>query len=173
MGLLDQILNGVTSLAVNNKADNSHTGNNPTSSNNPGSSEGFGGLGGLGDIGGALFGRGGKGQILKVLLGMLASGKFGGLDGLLNKFNNNGMQNQLASWVSTRPNETVSPAQVEHALGADTVKEIAQQAGIDHTQAAQGLAEVIPQLVDKVTPTGVMPQQDIVSDAIGKLSHRF
>lgn len=165
MGLLDQILNGVTSLGGNN-----------TNAANPapqGNSGGMGGLGGLGQIGGALFGGGGKAQLMKVLLGMLASGKLGGLDGLLNKFNNNGMQNQLASWVSTQPNEPVSPAQVEQALGTDTVNEIAQQAGMDQTEAAQGLAEIIPQFVDKVTPTGVMPQQDIVSQAIGKLSQAF
>ena len=168
MGLLDQILNGVTSLGANTNAANGQSGTNA-----PGSNAGMGGLGGLGDIAGAVLGGGGKAQLLKVVLGMLASGKLGGLDGLLNKFNNNGMQNQLASWVSTRPNEPVSPTQVEQALGTDTVNEIAQEAGMDQTQAAQGLAEIIPQLVDKVTPTGVMPQQDIVSDAISKLSQRF
>jgi uncharacterized protein YidB (DUF937 family) len=169
MGLLDQIMNGVTSLGVNANAGNGQAAPNARDSN-----AGMGGLGGLGDVAGAMLGgSGGKGQLLRVLLGMLASGKFGGLDGLLNKFNNNGMQNQLASWVSTRENEPVSPVQVEQALGADTVKEIAQQAGMDQTEAAQGLSEIIPQLVDKVTPTGVMPQQDIVSDAISKLSQRF
>jgi uncharacterized protein YidB (DUF937 family) len=159
MALLDQILNGVTALGAGNNGQNGASAN--------------GGLGGLGQLGGALFGGGGKGQLLKILLGMLASGKFGGLDGLLNKFNNNGMQNQLASWVSTRPNEPVSPTQVEQALGADTVEEIAQQAGMDRTEAAQGLAEVIPQLVDKSTPTGVMPQPDVLSEAYGKLTQVF
>lgn len=159
MALLDQILNGVTSLGAGH----------PQRSGIDGQS----GLGGLGQITGALLGGGGKGQLLKVLLSMLASGKFGGLDGLLNKFNNNGMQNQLASWVSTRPNEPVSAAQVQQALGADTLNEIAQQAGMDQTEAVQGLAEILPQFIDKVTPTGVMPQQDVVSDAIGKLSQRF
>lgn len=170
MGLLDQILNGVTSLGANG---HSNANANAGGETPGGSNAGLGGMGGLGGIAGAVLGGGGKGQLLKILLGMLAGGKLGGLDGLMNKFNNNGMQNQLASWVSTRPNEPVSPAQVEQALGTDTVNEIAQQAGMDQTQAAQGLAEVIPQLVDKVTPTGVMPQQYIVSDAIGKLSQRF
>jgi uncharacterized protein YidB (DUF937 family) len=168
MGLLDQIINGVTSLGANNSA-----ANGQSTPNAPGSNAGIGGLGGLGDIAGAVFGGGGKAQLLKVVLGMLASGKLGGLEGMLSKFNNNGMQNQLASWVSTRPNEPVSPTQVEQALGTDTVNEIAQQAGMDQTQAAQGLAEIIPELVDKVTPTGVMPQQDIVADAMSKLSQRF
>lgn len=168
MGLLDQILNGVTSIGAGG-----NNGTNQADTTGENSNSGLGGLGGLGQIGGAILGGGGKGQLLRILLSMLASGKLGGLDGLLNKFNNNGMQNQLASWVSTQPNEAVSPAQVEQALGSDTVNEIAQQAGMDRTEAAQGLAEVIPQLVDKVTPTGVMPQQDVLSEAMSRLSQRF
>jgi uncharacterized protein YidB (DUF937 family) len=163
MGLLDQILNGVTSLGGNN---NTTTQSAPTQG-------GLGGLGGLGQIGGALLGGGGKGQLMQILLSMLASGKLGGLDGLLNKFNNNGMQNQLASWVGTQPNEPVSAAQVEQALGTDTVNEIAQQAGMDQSEAAHGLAEIIPQFVDKVTPTGEMPDQNVISEALSKLTQRF
>jgi uncharacterized protein YidB (DUF937 family) len=158
MALLDQILNGVTSLSG---LGGSNAGVNG------------GANGGVGGVGGALLGGGSKAQLLRVLLQLLASGKLGGLDGLLNKFNKNGMQNQLASWVSTQPNEPVSPAQVEQALGTDTVSEIAQKAGMDQTQAAQGLSELIPQLVDKMTPTGTMPQQDVISGVFEKLGQRF
>ena len=165
MALLDQILNGVTSLTGLNR---NEQGNAPAAGTGD-----QGGLGGLGGIVGGLVGGGTTGKILPVLLSMLASGKFGGLEGLLKQFNNNGMQNQLTSWVSTRPNETISSTQVEQALGQDTVAEIAQKAGVDQTEAAQGLADVIPQLVDKMTPTGTMPQQDVISDVLGKLGGRF
>ena len=160
MALLDQILNGVSSLSGAN-------------SNTP-AGQGGGGLGGavLGGLGN-LAGGGTQGKLITVLLSMLASGKFGGFEGFLKQFNNNGMQNQLASWISTRPNETISSTQVEQALGPDGVQEIAEKAGVDQTQAAQGLADIIPQLVDKMTPTGTMPQQDVISGVLGKMGARF
>jgi len=141
--MLDQILNSVSSLGLGNQ------------------------LGGM--LGGNA--RGGSGAILSILMRMLASGKLGGFSGMLDKFNNNGMQNQLASWVSTRPNEPVSATQVEQALGPDTVDEIAREAGVDRTQASQELTQVLPQLIDKMTPTGVMPQQDVISSVFSKLGH--
>lgn len=110
-----------------------------------------------------------RSNLISILADRLAHGTFGGFQGLLERFNNNGMQNQLASWISTRPNEAVSLVQIEQILDSQDINEIAKQAGFDRTETSQELAQLIPQFVDKLTPTGVMPEQDVIEEVLTKI----
>lgn len=102
---------------------------------------------------------GGNGNLLKVLLPLLAGGAggLGGLGGLLSKFNQSGHGGKAQSWVSTGANEPISPDEVEQALGADQVAKLAADAGVSHDEAKSGLASMLPGLVDKLTPGGNLP----------------
>lgn len=102
---------------------------------------------------------GGNGNLLKVLLPLLAGGAggLGGLGGLLSKFNQSGHGSKAQSWVSTGANEPISPDEVEQALGADQVAKLAADAGVSHDEAKSGLATMLPGLVDKLTPGGNLP----------------
>ena len=74
------------------------------------------------------------------------------------------MDGQAASWVGTGANEPVNAAQVRDVLGDDKVAKIAQQAGISTDEAADGLAQVLPQVVDKASPEGeLLPQGELDS----------
>ena len=107
---------------------------------------------------------GGQGGLLKALLPMLAGGgalsHLGGLGGLLGKLQQGGLGAQTQSWVSTGENQPVAPDDLEQALGTDTVAKVAAEAGVSHEEAKNGLASMLPGLVDKLTPGGSIPGAD-------------
>jgi uncharacterized protein YidB (DUF937 family) len=58
-------------------------------------------------------------------------------------------------------NESISANQIQNALGSDQVNALAAKMGVDSAQASNFLAEYLPKIVDKLTPTGkVDPNAD-------------
>jgi uncharacterized protein YidB (DUF937 family) len=90
------------------------------------------------------------------LVGVLGSllQQSGGLQGLANKFSQGGCGNMFASWVGLGENQPVSSSQVQNCVGSDQVKAFAAKMGVDPAQASTLLAEFLPKVVDKLTPTG-------------------
>ena len=85
-----------------------------------------------------------------------------------------GLGNVASSWVGTGQNMPVSPDQITSALGGDggvggILAQLAQQAGMSHGEAASGLSQILPSLVDKLTPDGQVPQQDSLEKMLGSL----
>ncbi|MEU5689733.1 hypothetical protein DEJ48_30885 [Streptomyces venezuelae] len=118
----------------------------------------LGGLLGGGQQGGGS--SGGGGNLLGALLGALMSKSGGGgnpLSGLLEGLNKAGLQDQAQSWVGTGENKDVTGAQVQQALPDDTLRQVAEEAGVSPEQAANEIAQVLPQAVDKLTPEGQVP----------------
>jgi uncharacterized protein YidB (DUF937 family) len=102
---------------------------------------------------------GGGNQLLGVLSGLLAQS--GGLQGLASKFSQSGQGDAFSSWVGMGENQPVSNNQVQEALGSDQIRAIATKMGVDPNLASQFLAEYLPKIVDKLTPTGkVDPSAD-------------
>ncbi|WP_329624268.1 YidB family protein [Streptomyces sp. NBC_01255] len=115
--------------------------------------------------GGGQGGSGGAGGILGSLLGALAGGKSGGgsdganpLGGLLDMLTKSGLVDQAQSWVGTGENKPVSGAQIAGALPDDTLQKVAADAGVSPQEAADQIAQSLPQAVDKLTPNGAVPQ---------------
>ncbi len=128
--------------------------------------------GALGDMAGSLLG--GKAGGLEQVLGGLLSSKVaggasssamlqmamvlvqqnGGIGGLVQKLQGSGLGDIVSSWVGTGANHAVSPAQLENALGSTAVTQAAAQAGVDPAHAMGGLAAMLPQLIDTLTPDG-------------------
>ena len=90
--------------------------------------------------------------LIGVLSGLLAQS--GGLQGLANKFAQSGQGNVFSSWVGMGENQPVSGNQIQNALGSDQVSALAAKMGVDPAQASRFLAEYLPKIVDKLTPTG-------------------
>ncbi|MFL6657539.1 MAG: YidB family protein [Massilia sp.] len=105
------------------------------------------------------------------LLGMLEQS--GGLPMLLQKLQQSGLQDQVASWVGTGENHTVSGDQIKDALGDDQVSDLARQAGIAPEHAATGLAQILPQLINQLTPGGSVPSDDLVAQGISLLKGKL
>jgi uncharacterized protein YidB (DUF937 family) len=81
----------------------------------------------------------------------------GGIDGLMAKLRDGGLGSQVDSWVGTGPNQSVEPAQVEQALGPDTVQRLSAGSGLNIAQLLPMLAMFLPQIVNMLTPNGDVP----------------
>ncbi len=113
----------------------------------------------LGSVLGKALGGGQQGNMLMELAtGLLTNPQSGGLSGLLDKFKAAGLGDQAASWVSTGENIPVSGDQIHNALGGDFIQQIASKLGVDASQTSGSLAQLLPQLIDKLTPDGAVPQ---------------
>jgi uncharacterized protein YidB (DUF937 family) len=127
--------------------------------------------------GGAQRGGGGLGDILGGMLGGGAAGgggaSAGGLGGLLEQMSRAGYGEQARSWVGTGQNMPIAPDAREEIFGRDGIAAIARQAGISESDASQGLSELLPEVVNHVTPGGEVPDLDSLSANVGDLSERF
>lgn len=83
--------------------------------------------------------------------------KHGGIQGVVNQLQQQGLGNTVKSWISDGPNQPISPDQVHQAFGTDVISELAAKAGISPQELAQKLSQVLPQVIDKATPNGAVP----------------
>ena len=95
----------------------------------------------------------------------------GGIQGLLAKFQQAGMGQQAQSWIGTGQNMPISPGALSQIFGQGQLGQIAQQLGMTHQQAADGLAQALPHVVDQMTPGGQIPAEhnDLVAEALAIL----
>jgi uncharacterized protein YidB (DUF937 family) len=105
---------------------------------------------GLGSAGGADVGA---------TMGDLASAidESGGLDGLVTKLRDGGLDQEVDSWVSTGPNQQVDPQRLGDALGPETVQHLSNKTGMDIAALLPLLAAFLPQLINMLTPNGQTP----------------
>lgn len=103
--------------------------------------------------------QGGDNPLMQMAMQMLANkgGGVGGLDGLMNTLQNAGLGDQLKSWISTGENMPISGDQLSQALGSDKIRDIAGQLGMSQGDVSGGLADMLPQLIDKLSPNGSLP----------------
>lgn len=133
--------------------------------------------GGLGDIlgqmmGGGQRGGGGLGDILGQVLGG-AGGSGGGLGGLLRQFESAGLGDQARSWVSPGQNQPLSPDALGRVFGADGLAAIARQAGLSDRETTAGLAQLLPEIIDRATPQGQVPDEDQLAGTLQDLMRRL
>jgi uncharacterized protein YidB (DUF937 family) len=122
-----------------------------------------GGLGGLAGIGrssadnqggSALDGKGAALAALMVPLAMQWVQRNGGVAAVLERFKQQGYSRQAASWVSTGENEAVSEQQVGELVGTEELSRLSQQLGAQPDEVAAGMAKVLPEVVNQITPAG-------------------
>ena len=117
-----------------------------------------GGMGGLGSIGGLIGMVTSNPQLMQAVTGMLSNeGGQGGLGGIMAKFQQAGLGDAIGSWVGHGENQSVSADQVTSALGPDAIAGLAEKLGISHGDAASQLSNILPGLIDKLTPHGEAP----------------
>ncbi len=120
--------------------------------------------GGLGSILGAVLGGGQQGggglnsQLINAAIGMLGNdGGQGGLGGLVAKFQQAGLGDAMGSWIGTGDNQPVNADQVSSALGQDTISDLASKLGMNQGDAASQLSQILPGLINHLTPNGQAP----------------
>jgi uncharacterized protein YidB (DUF937 family) len=117
-----------------------------------------GGAGGLGNIGGLLNMVTSNPQLLQAITGMLSNdGGQGGLGGLVAKFQQAGLGDVVGSWIGSGQNQPVSGDQLTNVLGSDAISGLAQKLGVSPDAAAGQLSNILPGLIDQLTPNGQAP----------------
>jgi uncharacterized protein YidB (DUF937 family) len=111
-----------------------------------------------GKVAGAIKGPEGQGGLVEGVLGLLTNKETGGLDGLMQSFNQQDLGDIISSWVGTGNNDPITPDQVQEVLGSDVIRQLAVKSGIPIDAAKTQLTELLPSLIDKFTPEGKIPE---------------
>jgi uncharacterized protein YidB (DUF937 family) len=82
----------------------------------------------------------------------------GGVQGVVNQFEQKGLGPTVRSWVSTGANQPITADQIHQVLGSAAVQQLAQKAGMSVPDLTQKLAQLLPQAIDKLTPGGTVPK---------------
>ena len=90
--------------------------------------------------------------------GLLSAGSLStGLKELLDRFRQAGHEKTAQSWVSTGPNQPITPHDLEQAMGEERLQWLVEQTGMPKDQLLSGLSGALPEAIDKLTPNGRMP----------------
>jgi len=118
-------------------------------------------------------GGSGTSPVASVIGSLLGGSQGGGLATLVEQFTQAGFGQHIQSWISSGQNLPISAQQISQVLGSDRVAQLAQSAGIDPAQMSGHLAQLLPQLVDHLTPNGQLPQGGMdIMGALAKLAGR-
>ena len=129
----------------------------------------------IGALGQGGQGGGGQAALLQAVIGMLAGqgGQGGGLADLAARFQQGGLGDVMNSWVGTGQNLPVSADQLGGVLGDDVIAHLSRSTGMSGGDLLGQLAQVLPQVVDHVTPDGQLPQGGLdVASVLGQLLRR-
>ena len=109
---------------------------------------------------------GGLGDLLPGGLGGLLGGAAaggvlsGGLDKLIKGFQDSGHGKEMQSWIGTGENQDISPKDLAHALGDDTIDALSKQTGLSRDDLLTGLSQQLPDFIDQLTPHGRPPSAE-------------
>ena len=169
MGLLDGILGSVLGGMTGGGGGREVPG---------GGSGGFGrqddGDNPLGSILGRLGGGSGVAKMALLALAFQLLQRNGGIGGLVDRLRNAGLGHKADSWVGTGQNLALAPDELRDVLGPGVLDQLASHFGMTQNQASSSLAEVLPELVNQMTPDGQVPDDDndLISDALRQLAPR-
>ena len=111
--------------------------------------------GGVGGLGGA----GGRNAMLALLLPLVLQWvqRSGGVGNVLQRIGQQGYGGQADSWVGAGANQPL-PSQAAHELlGPDELARMSSQLGVGADEVAHGVSEILPELVDHLSPQGQLP----------------
>lgn len=97
----------------------------------------------------------------------------GGLGELLGRVQRAGFGEQVQSWVGTGQNLPIDAEAIGRIFGADGVANIARRAGLSEQDASQGLSALLPEVVDRLTPAGKLPEPGMFDTSLADLQRRL
>jgi len=107
--------------------------------------------------------------LMDIVLGLITNPQTGGLQGLIQTFKEKGLGNAMSSWISTGENQPVSGDQIQHALGGNFIQQIAEQLGSSKSEVSGSLSNLLPEIIDKLTPSGTLPEGDALNQGLNRL----
>src|ERR1700747_3151334 len=100
---------------------------------------------------------------LAAVLEYINSPQVGGISGLQQMFEQKGLGGVISSWIGTGQNLPISAEQLQSVLHCDVLQNIVAKTGLDQTQVASVLSQVLPHIVDQLTPNGQVPEPNALS----------
>ncbi|WP_198333479.1 YidB family protein [Psychrobacter aquimaris] len=145
------------------------------------------GAGGLGDVLGSVLGGqrnkdgfGGQGMLIAALMPMVLSWikRNGGLSGALSKITSMGYENQARSWMSNQQdNDNLDPNDISQLFDENEIQQVAAHTGANDIEVRQGLAELLPEVMNQLTPNGNLDNEpeanEEIDQIIDQLSNRL
>jgi uncharacterized protein YidB (DUF937 family) len=118
--------------------------------------------------------------LLSTVISMLADGQHpqgagvGGLGDLIGRFAQGGMGDVIGSWIGHGANASISGDQLSKVLGSDVIGQIASQIGLSHGDAAGQLSQMLPEVIDRLTPHGQAPSGGLggMDDILASLTQK-
>ncbi len=106
-------------------------------------------------------------KLMMIVTKMIADPKSGGVKGLVKLFQDNGFGEQVASWVGTEANLPISADQIKKVFsGERLVQDIADALGVSEDEAAGKLAAMLPDVIDKLTMYGQIPEDKLLEQRL-------
>ena len=115
----------------------------------------------------------GQNPLLETVMGMVNNPETGGLTGIVETFKNKGFGGVVASWISTGQNQPISSDQIQRALGEERIEWIAEKIGASKEDVASGLTKLLPEVVDKLTPDGKIPEGGLLQQGLSMLKGKL
>jgi uncharacterized protein YidB (DUF937 family) len=100
----------------------------------------------------------GDAGVLGHVMELVNNPQTGGLQGLMQQFQSNGLGEVVNSWVGSGTNQPISADQIAQVVGQDRLNEIASKLGIQPDQISGLIAQHLPGVIDKMTPVGQVAQ---------------
>lgn len=144
--------------------------------------------GGLGDILGSVLGSqamggqtrksgfGGKGMLIAALMPMVLSWikRNGGLSGALSKITGMGYENQARSWMSNQQdNDNLDPNDISQLFDENEIQQVAAHTGANDVEVRQGLAELLPEVMNQLTPSGNLDNESEANEEIDQIINQL
>ncbi|WP_442793391.1 YidB family protein [Paraburkholderia sp. HP33-1] len=111
---------------------------------------------------GSLFGKspegGGQQALISAALEFV-NNQPGGLNGLIQRFQEKGLGDVVSSWVGNGENQPIAPEALQNVLGSQTVSDLASKAGVQPEQVTGLLSQILPHVVNAATPNGEVPAE--------------
>ena len=122
-----------------------------------------------------LLAGGGRGQspLADIITSLLTNPQTGGLQGMAESFKGRGMEDIINSWIGTGKNMPISPEQILKALGNDRLRGYSEKAGIPQEEISGGLASILPEIIDKHTPQGRIPDGSVLEEQLMEMKKKI
>lgn len=104
------------------------------------------------------------------IMDYINSPQVGGISGLQQMFHNQGLGGLISSWIGTGQNLPISQDQLQGVLHGEALQSVAAKAGLDPSRLTGMMAQLLPHVVDKLTPNGQVPDSGALAQMMKGLA---
>ncbi len=112
-------------------------------------------------------------KLIEAVTHLVTDPETGGLQGFLKSFEDKGLGGVVASWIGNGQNMTITAEQIEQVIGSERLQSLAQKFGISPETISSGLAQVLPQIIDRLTPNGQLTESHLLEQGMSMLKGKL